>query len=320
MSTRVRRLPRRGALRAVAASLAAPLVACRGETLGTPPRAPALDRPSDALPPDLDAVLRLDLGRVRAALGPAGVAAIQGLADRPVEAGREPAAETAITQALEHADVVLVGLRTEISSRGPDTVIVLEGRFSAPSPAPRGWGNAIDLGGDVRRWDRPAPGPRSSPARIYAFGDRRLVIVSEAEIDAVEAVLERGLAPMTLAVPERGLFAFAARLRRVKDRLAGKAPMFAEALRSAKRIEGSVEPSQTGLTADVALELDSVASAERAADLMDRARRASAEGEGQGAVFARTMTISAAGQSVSVRGSLPSAVVLALLKNYQGPD
>jgi hypothetical protein len=314
------RLPRRDALGFVAAALAAAAAGCAKETLGTPPRAPSLDRPADALPPDLDAVLRLDLGRVRSALGPAGVAAIKGLADRPVEPGRERAPEATVTDALEHADVVLVGLRTEIASAGPDTVIVLEGRFPARALAPRAWGNPVDLGGDVRRWDRPSPGERSSPARLYAFGDRRLVIASELEVDAVEAVLERGLAPNALSAPERGLFAFAAKLRRVKDRLVAKAPLFAEALRSAKRIEGSVEPSAAGLTLDVTLELDGPESAERAAELFERARVASASGRGSdespGAVFARTMTIGAAGQSVTVRCSLPSAVVLALLQNY----
>jgi hypothetical protein len=167
----------------------------------------------------------------------------------------------------------------------------------------------------VRRWERPAPGARSSPARLYAFGNQRLVIASELEIDAVEAVLEGGLAPNSLNAPERGLFAFAARLRRVRDRLVAKAPLFAEALRSARRIEGSVEPSAAGLTADVALELDGPASAERAAELFERARVASSSGEGQGAVFARTATITAAGQSVALRCSLPAEVVLALIKN-----
>jgi hypothetical protein len=310
------RLRRRGSLGVVASLLALPLFGCSKETLGAPPRAPKLERPADALPPDLDAVLRLDLGRVRSALGPAGVAAIKSLADRPVDPGREPAAEAAITEALEHADVVFVGLRTEISAAGPDTVIVLEGRFPARSPAPQSWGNPIDLGGDVRRWDRPTRGPRSSPARLYAFGNQRLVIASEAEIDAVEAVLEGGLSPNALSAPERGLFAFAARLRRVKDRLSARAPMFADALRSAKRVEGSVEPSQEGLTADVTLELDTAVNAERAAGLFERARVASSEGDGRGAAMARSATVTAVGASVTVRCSLPAEVVLALLKTY----
>jgi hypothetical protein len=320
MRTSARRLPRRDALGAVAVTLGAcfATLACSKETLGPPPRAPSIERPGDALPPDLDAVIRLDLGRIRSALGPAAIAAVQGLADRPVEPGRDQPAEGAVTQALEHADVVLVGLRTEIASTGPDTVIVLEGQFPQRSPAPRSWGSPVDLGADVRRWDRPSPGPRSSPARLYAFGTRRLVIASELEMDAVEAVLEGGLAPNALAAPERGLFAFAARLRRVRDHLVAKAPMFAEALRSAQRIEGSVEPGPAGLTADVALELESEASAERAAELMELARRASSEGDTRGAAFARTATITATGKSVALRCSLPAEVVLTLLKNYQG--
>lgn len=310
------RLPRRSALGIALGGLGATVLGCSKETLGPPPRAPKLDRPADALPPDLDAVVRLDLGRIRAALGPAGLAAVQALADRPAEPGRERTPEASVAEALEHADVVLVGLRTEMASSGLDTVIVLDGRFPGRSPAPRSWGSPVDLGGDVRRWDRPSPGARSSPARLYAFGNQRLVIASELELDAVEAVVERGLAPNALSAPERGLLAFAARLRRVRGRLVAKAPMFAEALRSAKRIEGSVEPGPAGLTLDVALELDGAASAERAAELFERARVASSDGEGRGAVLARTATITAAGQSVSLRCSLPAEVVLALIKTY----
>jgi hypothetical protein len=310
-----RRLGRRDALRLAVSAWSSGALGCSREAL-VPPRAPVLERPADALPPDLDAVVRLDLGRVRSALGPAGLAAIKGLAAVPVEPGREPAAESVITEALEHSDTVLVGLRTEIAPTGPDTVIVLEGRFPERSPAPRAWGRAIDLGGDVRRWDRPAPGARSSPARLYAFGNQRLVIASAAEVDAVEAVLERGLAANALSVPERGLFAFAAKLRRVKDRLVAKAPLFAEALRNAKRVEGSVEPSSDGLTADVALQLDSAARAERAAELFERARVVSAEGEGRGAAMARSAKIAAVSQSVTLRCSLPGEVVLALLRQF----
>jgi hypothetical protein len=306
-------LGRRDAL-CLAVSAWSGALACSRETVGPPPRAPVLERPEDALPPDLDAVFRLDLGRVRSALGPAGIAAIQGLAVRREEPGRERSAEEVIADALEHADIVLVGLRTEISPAGPDTVIVLEGRFPERALVPRNFGSPIDLGGDTRRWDRPEPGPRSSPARLYAFGNRRLVIASEAEVDAVEAVIERGLGPNALSAPERGLFAFAAKLRRVKDRLIAKAPLFADALRSAKRVEGSVEPSPEGLTADFALLLDSPASAERAAELFERARAVSAQGEGRGADMARSAKVAAVSQSVTLRCSLPGEIVLALLR------
>jgi len=278
-----------------------------------PPRAPALESARAAIPPDLDLVLRIDLGRVRSALGPSAVGMIQGLGEAGAEAG---APRDLVAQALARAEVVLVAARLD---RGADldTVVVLEGPLRGLTPPSSGWSVPTDLGGDVRRWDRKGPGPRESPARVYAFGDERLVVLSEAEIDSVEAVIERGMPPNPLTPRSRGIVAFAARLRGVRNELAARAPLFAKALGGATGLEGNLEPSATGLTLDLSIELESEASAEHARELIESVRELFANGSGQAAEIARSATVAAAGRSVTVRSGVPPALVMLALSKLR---
>jgi len=278
-----------------------------------PPRAPALEHPGDAIPPDLDLVLRIDLGRVRSALGPSAVSMIQGLG----AAGAEPGApQDLVTQALAKAEVVLVAARLDRGSE-LDTVVVLDGPLRGLVPPRSGWGIPTDLGGDVRRWDRKGRGPRESPARIYAFGDERLVVLTEAEIDSVEAVIERGMPANPLTPRSRGIVAFAFRLRGVRDDLAARAPLFAKALAGAKGLEGNLEPSEKGLTLDLSLELENDASAERARELIESVRVLFAAGDGPAAELARSATVTAAGHSVAIRSGVPPALVMLALSKLR---
>jgi hypothetical protein len=289
-------------------SLSIPTAGC-ATSRPAPPRAPSLESPGDAIPPDLDLVIRIDVGRVRSALGPTALGLIQGVGASATARG---SAEEIVLRALDRADVVLVGARVD-RGQGLDTVIVLEGRFGGVAPAPAGWGLPADLGGDVRRWDRPGRGPRESPARIYAFGDERLVVLSEAEIDSVEAVLEEGLPPSSLTPRSRGLLAFVARLRGVRDQLKARAPLFADTLRGATRVEGSLEPSDNGLTLDLSIEVESEESAERAAKLIISVRDLFGAGTSELSAAVRDASVTAAGKSVALRCAVPPALVLAAL-------
>ncbi len=167
----------------------------------------------------------------------------------------------------------------------------------------------------MRYWQRPASGPRSSPARVYAFSDTRMVVVSEAEIDSVEAVLDGRLPASPLCPPARGLVAFAARLRGVREALAPKAPMLSKVLGAARRIEGVVEPEANGVRLDVALELETAEQALRAEELVERIRVVAAAGDGGVARAAQATTVTAVGRSISLRTALPPEVVLGALKS-----
>jgi hypothetical protein len=296
----VRRAPVR---RAVALTFTLVLTACGGSR-PAPPRAPALSTPVDAVPPDLDLVLRVDLAKVRATLGPAGFASLRGEAGDAIAEARQELVE----RALEASDTAVLALRPELLPHEADNVLVLAGHFGELGVdrelRASGYAAPVDLGGDVRRFDRPGKVSRSSPARVYAFSTDRLVFVSAAEIDSVEAVLERHRAPSSLKPQARGVLAFAARLRTLGTALIDRYPDLAEAIGPASAVQGVVDSTPTGLGLEVALELPSESSAERTSEALGRIRQALGATTGKMAVMAQTANIQAVGRFAVVRVAL----------------
>jgi hypothetical protein len=292
---------RRASLRALVAFAAVVYSGCAAD-LPPPPRAPQLSTPGDALPADLDCVVRIDLSRVRSALGPMALAGLR----RGAAATSSDLAEGWIADAIERSDVALVAFRPELEAGGPDNVIVLRGRFAGVKPpsGPNAWGPAVDLGADVRRFDRLGTVPRSSPARLYAFREEQLVFVSAAEIDAVEAVLEAGRAASTVQPPARGVIAFAARLRGAQRTFGKRFPILASALGDARAVTGSVEAQGDGLVAEVALELETDEQAQRVAELVRSVATVLAAGESRWAGPARATKLESAGHFAVLRAVL----------------
>jgi hypothetical protein len=170
----------------------------------------------------------------------------------------------------------------------------------------------VDLGGDVRRFDRKQLGARSSPARFYAFGDRQLVILSAAEIDSVEAVLELGRAPTTLKPKASGLLSFQARLRDARRLLGGRFPLLARLLGSAVSAAGTVDVAGDSLVTDAGLELrDPGQASEAAAVLADLAKDLAEVGGRVGAV-AKNARVEATGRFIGVRLTLDRATLASL--------
>jgi len=294
-------MKRRAGLRALVAFGAFVCAGCASE-LPPPPRAPQLSAPGDALPADLDCVVRVDLLRVRSALGPAALAGLR----RGAAATATDLAEGWIADAIERSDVALLAFRPEFGAGGPDNVIVLRGRYEGVKPplGPNAWGPAVDLGGDVRRFDRLGPAPRSSPARLYVFRDEQLVFVSAAEIDAVEAVLEGGRAASTVQPPARGVLAFAARLRGAQRTFGKRFPILASALGDARAVSGSLEVRGDGLVGEVALELETDEQATRVAELVRAVATVLGAGESRWAGPARATTLESAGHFAVLRAVL----------------
>lgn len=293
-----------GRARALLVGMLLSLGAACGGSRPAPPRAPALATPVDAVPPDLDLVLRVDLAKVRAALGPQGVASLRGEAADAVAETREELVE----RALEASDTAILALRPELLPHETDNVLVLAGHFAAlgvdRALRASGWSAPVDLGGDVRRFDRGGKLSRSSPARVYAFANERLVFVSAAEIDSVEAVLERQRAPSSLKPQSRGVLAFAARLRTLGTTLVDRYPELADAIGPADAVQGVVDSTATGLGLEVALELPSEASAERTSAALGRIRQALAAAAGKMAAMAQSSNIQAVGRFAVVRVAL----------------
>jgi hypothetical protein len=269
-----------------------------------PPRAPSLTAPADALPADLDLVVRVDLEKVRAALGPAGTDLMRrGTGALPSDPGTE-----LVTRALERTSVALLALRPELVPGEADNVLVLSGRFAElgleKALASAGFASPVDLGADVRRYDRKGKVGRAAPARIYAFRDEQLVFVSAAELDSVEAVLERGMRPSPLRPREQGVLAFAARLRALRYGLAQRYPSLARAVGDAAGLEGSIDATPDGLGLDLSFELPSELDAQSSAEALGRVKDALAGTEGKLGSLAQGARAEAVGRYVVVRLAL----------------
>jgi hypothetical protein len=262
----------------------------------------------DAIPPDLDWVVRLDVGRIYATLGTTVVKALR--AKTPGDDG----ATLFVTDALERARIVVIAARYE-DGAFRDFVVALEGDFRGLDPqryrADPPWQSALDLGGDVRRWDRAKPKARSDVARLYARADELVVAATEAELDAVEAVLERGSPPNPLKPRERGFLSLAVRARSVvaSDRF----PLLGSAFRGVRGAEGFIDTHDDGFRVEVTCELASEADATQAAELLGAARSSLAAGDGRFATLARHATVEAQGAIVVARAELGRAVLGELL-------
>lgn len=301
--------PYRLAMGLAAASLGVALLGCAASR-PPPPSAPLLSTPNDAIPPDLDLVIRVDLAKVRAALGPEGLAGLRrGAASA---AGAETGSDIFV-RALEHADVVFLALRPELVPGEADNVLVLNGHFHdldlEMALRKDGWSSPLDLGGAVFRYERPGKVTRSGALRAYEFGDEALVFVSPAEVDSVEAVLEHGMAPNALKPEARGVLAFAARLRALRGGFGARYPSVARALEDARRVEGIVDSAADGLALELSVEFGSNDGALAALGELERIRAALAASEGKMATVAASAKLEAVGTFVIVRVPLARGIL-----------
>jgi hypothetical protein len=283
------------------------LVACAGDRRPLP-AAPTLETPADAVPPELDWVVRIDVGRLRSALGAPVVARI-----RSELANDDPLNQFGL-DVLERAEVFVLGLRYEPGSEGygiVDAVIAAEGDFRGLDPRKYSirppWQAPIDLGGDIRRYDRGKPEKRGDPARLYLRSNRMVVVVSEAAIDSVEAVVERHAPPNPIRPPERGIASAALRLGRGHPLLGNRArfPMVSDALDATQSVEVWIDQTAKGFEAQAAFELETEAHATRAAEILEVARATLEGGRGWGGVIARHSKVSASGNHALLDMQMP---------------
>lgn len=241
-------------------SLLALAAACGPKPLPALPPAPRASVPADLIPPDLDVVVRLDLGRVKSALGATAVSALGG--EVLARGAPKQAADELLIASLLEADVVYLGYRPSGSGLPLDRVLVLQGRFTQLMRPPAGFSGATDLGADVRYWDVTTPAPREGVARIYAVGDRLRAFASEAELDAVERQLQIGSGEQRLEAPAEGTLSLAAR----PALLAGVAGngLLRRLLEGSKRLTAVADLESDGVHLKAELVLEN---AEQAADL-----------------------------------------------------
>lgn len=294
---------RRLGLVAVLAVLALALSGC-ASSRPPPPAAPVLLEPADALPADLDVVLRVDVARLRAGLGTLLFAGLRRVATEGMEGD---GASDFLLEAIERSDLAVFAFRPELEGDGVDSVLVLRGAFETLDPRDSGarppFQAPRDLGAAIRRYDREQPAARGAPARIYARADDLLVIVSAAELDSVELRLEAREEAPALRPPARGIVAFAARLRALRLTLHRRFPLLADLLEDAREVQGVIELGGGGASLELSLPFASEDSAETAKVGLTGVLQAFGAREGPFSELARRTSAERAGAHVVLRVS-----------------
>jgi hypothetical protein len=235
---------------------------CAPQRLPAPPAAPRVVSAAELVPADLDVVARIDLSRMRAALGSLTEQLLsRDVLSRASADGKEP--DELVVRSLLEADVAYLGYRPSPLLLPLDRVLALQGRFTPITRAPAGFSPDVDVGADVRYWDRRATEglPRSDTARLYAVGNRVRAFVSEAELDSVERALDGLSEPRPLVAPEEGTLSLAARPRLLTRFVSGT---LRELLSDSKALQVVVDLESDDATLRASLE---TASAEHAAGL-----------------------------------------------------
>ncbi len=235
------------------------VLGCAKERIRPPATpAPKVDNASDAIPADLDVVVRIQWAALRSAI-PGGASALW---EKLFERGTD----SVLAEAYARADVVWVAFRPGAGFEPVDAVVVLRGRFRGFDPRARTAGRWLpprDLGAGWRRWDRTAAPRRDEWMRIYERHDELLVALTVAELDSVERVIERGAKDSRVRAPERGLISAAARLGGWVDASGGPRLRW---LAGAESLEGYLDLSGDDAVIELDLLFPEGAAARRAAD------------------------------------------------------
>lgn len=234
-----------------------------------PPAAPAIGGPVDAVPPDLDVVVRVDVAGVRDAIGSTAFALLSARAKQSA-AGMDPGSERLIVDLLGRTDTLWLAFRPGLDADHTDNVVVLRGRFEgldpdtyASSPA---WQSPSDLGGAWQEYERARPHARAAPARLFLHGNDLAVLVSWTEIDSVERVIAGRTSSRALTPPESGSFSVAARVRSLAEPLRSRSAAAAQLLGDATTLQATLSLAATGLTARLSVDFESDEPARRAAE------------------------------------------------------
>lgn len=283
------------------------VLGCSAEAaVGPPPEAPELRQgASEILPEDLDVAVRFDLSRMRLALGPESVSRLAAQAD----AGDRPL----VAEVLKRADVVWLGFRPGLPVELTDNVLVAEGDFDDVKPGRAEWGIAEDLGGGWLRYTRQTQEiTRAAPARLYLRLPDLAVLVSEAELDAVERSLERREEGRRVAPPGSGLMAIGARGRALREALEPY-PMVQGLLRGVAKLVAEVDLTGPLLRFEVELHVSASADAEDLASDLRRTLQGLEAGSDMAAFVAGRIEVEAVGTVTMLRLELPEALMTGIL-------
>lgn len=272
-----------------------------------PPRVERRVEPVDLLPADLDLVLRIDVARMRAGIGPSAAdeLAARALADAPgalwVEAARR-------------ADVVWVGLRLADLEAG-DRVLAFEGKMRGLSPDLRDWERAPgDLPG-VSVFDRRGGASRRGVARVITLGDRALVLVSPVEVASVARVLREGPDERRGDPAAEGIVSLDLRAGRLPPHLERRFPSIGSIIGGVERIRATGTLTDEGARLEAEIVGRTPEDAGRARRFLEVLR--DNVQDLRYADLMRALAIEQVERTVRLRWTVPSRVVLALISGEE---
>jgi len=259
-------MPRRRGVLALVALLALASPSCGNEVpaggVAASPRRPPGPRvvhrldATDLLPADLDLVVRIDLARMRAGLGPD---AIEQLLRRSVP-GED---QELLREALHRAEVVWVALRASDVDRG-DRVVVVEGPLAGIAPDAARWRIQKSEDPKVRFYDREDAPPRGSTARIVAVRDRVLAFVTPVEVASVARVVRDGPDEKRGDPAAEGIVSIDVRAHRLPPDLERRFPSIAAIIAGVDRVRGTATLVDEGARVEADVSARTPEAAERA--------------------------------------------------------
>lgn len=309
---------RRLATLAVAAALGAcgPEVAPGGRPAAAPTVEPAVGprmarklEATDLIPADLDMVLRVDLARMRAGLGPASTLELT----RRALPGPDDAQ---LSEAMTRADVVWIGTRI-VDAEAGDRVVVLEGSLEGLSPDSARFTQSKSALADVSIFDRQGPIGRGATARVVVVGKRTMAFVSAVEVASVDRVLREGPDDKRGDPPAEGVVSVDVRAHRLPPPLERRFPSIGALVAGLDRVRGTVNLADDGARVEVDVVAKTPGDGARALSFL-RVLRDNAEDPRYKDVLAQA-NLDQLGKTVQLRWLIPAPAVLAFLEARREP-
>jgi hypothetical protein len=260
--------------------------------------------PTEIFPADLDLVVRVDVGRMRAGIGPT-------VADELSKRALGAAGEEEARSAIACAEVVWIATRAADLDAG-DRVLVAEGKGCMPELMRSRWEKVASPKRRVLAFDRKGEAPRAGTARILNLGDRAVVFVSPVEVDAVKRVLDAGPDEKRGSPAAEGVVSVDLHARPLPPWLARKYPSIAVILAGLDHVRGSAVLVDEGLRIDAQVLGKTPASAEKAARFFE-AMRDSLAASPKFADWMKAARVEKVDRTVAIKLTVPAKALLALL-------
>lgn len=256
--------------------------------------------PNEVFPADLDFVVRIDLERVKVALGPTA----------EKELGARFGTDGLVGRAVQKGRAVTIGLRVADIDNG-DYVIVVEGDVENFDPSATGFKERQSTNDKVRIFSHDEVKGRDSTHTVVVLDDRAVAFVSPVEADAVMRVLREGPDDLRGQPVAEGIVSADVRPRRLSPSLERKFPSISRLIAQVTRIKARLSVADAGLL----LEGEIIAQGEPGADRIVKFWKTvqeSAANEGPTAVL-KTATFERFGVVVNVRAEIPVEILLGLV-------